>query len=564
MSLTSGFFDSVNHDRTYNAEQMGSLFNGIIQDGVFKDYPSAGENLTIRGKSTDVLTVSVGPGRAWFNNIWIDNDSNFDIDLASHQVPQVAVKVAIVLEVRKNPTGTLPRQARIIAESNGTATLPTISHDVANNIYRYRFGWVEVPSGQSSGGTTYKYSTSDSKIHNTIGVSGGVEFVAAPLQHITAENVLSEWHDEVSTMVSQQLSTYLGDNASPLYELMVGNTKKVFFYIENPQNEHLDWPYYGVLSSTIGATATLRSRAYDSDPTAGGMGSGTFTPSPGRTDKPGAGTGKTEKYTMVVGSLIIGNSGNIGRVTNLSMTTEGILQYVTVETVGTLNARTKILEDRLDNLSRIYLYTQDLAELPVSQAVTLQMFSLTEYTKFLPRPTDPMYVNRSNFAMSNYPSTGDVIIAKNGTVWRVTSSNYTFDNDGDADEGSIGLTYQYTLDVGSGGGGSSNPLPLELTFTMSSGRAVCDHAFAEMQNAITAEKEIKASYLKITPGRTYIYEKISGTLTLEFSNASLSTLTRLQFKVLDIDFHDTADTEQWSWTSLLFTVTPEEVTVETQ
>lgn len=555
MSLTSGFFDSVNHDRTYNAEQMGSLFNGIIRDGVFKDYPSAGENLTIRGKSTDVLTVSVGPGRAWFNSIWIDNDSNFDINLASHQVPQVAVKVAIVLEVRKNPEGTLPRQARIIAESNGTATLPTISHDVAHNIYRYRFGWVEVPSGQSSGGTTYKYSTNDSKIHNTVGVEAGVEFVAAPLQHITAENVLSEWHNEVSAMVSQQLSTYLGNDASPLYELMVGNTKKVFFYIENPQNEHPNWPYYGVLSSTIGATATLRSRAYDSNPTAGGMGSGTFTPSPGRTDKPGAGTGKTEKYTMVVGSLIIGNSGNIGRVTNLSMTTEGSLQYVTVETVGNLNAMAKTANLRLDNTSNVFIYQRDLDENSDTYVI--------DGSKFI-SVHPPIEYLHANLVL---PKVADIFVSKNGVITRVNRVAITPDDPDDPTStltGEIGLIKLFKLPTGEGGGSTPVPQPLELTFGMLSGRALCDHSFEEIQNAITAEREIKASYVKMTPGGTFIYERIGGTLTLRFSDANLSTLTRLQFKVLDIDFHDTADTEQWSWTSLLFTVTPEEVTVVTQ
>ena len=35
MALTSGFYNSINGDRTYNAEQMSSIFDGIINDGVF-------------------------------------------------------------------------------------------------------------------------------------------------------------------------------------------------------------------------------------------------------------------------------------------------------------------------------------------------------------------------------------------------------------------------------------------------------------------------------------------------------------------------------------------------
>ena len=34
MSLTSGFYNSLDGDRTYNAEQMSELFDGIINDGI--------------------------------------------------------------------------------------------------------------------------------------------------------------------------------------------------------------------------------------------------------------------------------------------------------------------------------------------------------------------------------------------------------------------------------------------------------------------------------------------------------------------------------------------------
>ena len=36
MAVTSGFFNSVNHDRLYDAEQLSSIFDGIIIDGVMK------------------------------------------------------------------------------------------------------------------------------------------------------------------------------------------------------------------------------------------------------------------------------------------------------------------------------------------------------------------------------------------------------------------------------------------------------------------------------------------------------------------------------------------------
>lgn len=35
MTVTFGFYNSLNSDRLYNALQMSSLFDGIITDGVF-------------------------------------------------------------------------------------------------------------------------------------------------------------------------------------------------------------------------------------------------------------------------------------------------------------------------------------------------------------------------------------------------------------------------------------------------------------------------------------------------------------------------------------------------
>lgn len=43
MAFTSGFFNSQNHDRTYNAEQMSAIFDGVITDGV---YAGIGSQLT--------------------------------------------------------------------------------------------------------------------------------------------------------------------------------------------------------------------------------------------------------------------------------------------------------------------------------------------------------------------------------------------------------------------------------------------------------------------------------------------------------------------------------------
>lgn len=41
MSVSSGFFNSLNGDRKYNAAQMSAIFDGLIIDGVFASIGTA-------------------------------------------------------------------------------------------------------------------------------------------------------------------------------------------------------------------------------------------------------------------------------------------------------------------------------------------------------------------------------------------------------------------------------------------------------------------------------------------------------------------------------------------
>ncbi len=80
MALTFGFYDSINGDRTYNAEQFSRFFDGIISDGVIKAVGSKFQ--TTPGTN---LAVKVGSGRAWFNHTWTYNDSDITVTLpAAH------------------------------------------------------------------------------------------------------------------------------------------------------------------------------------------------------------------------------------------------------------------------------------------------------------------------------------------------------------------------------------------------------------------------------------------------------------------------------------------------
>ena len=69
MAVTYGFFDSVNGDRKYNAEQMSDYFKGIVTEGVFQHVDNGLQVIAGTG-----MTVKVKTGRAIIQNRWVEND----------------------------------------------------------------------------------------------------------------------------------------------------------------------------------------------------------------------------------------------------------------------------------------------------------------------------------------------------------------------------------------------------------------------------------------------------------------------------------------------------------
>lgn len=78
---TSGFFNSVNGDRLYNADQMSAIFNGLITDGV---YMSVGDRLAVQPNSG--TTIQIGSGRGWFAKRWVDNTAAYLLTLEAADV----------------------------------------------------------------------------------------------------------------------------------------------------------------------------------------------------------------------------------------------------------------------------------------------------------------------------------------------------------------------------------------------------------------------------------------------------------------------------------------------
>ena len=78
MSITYGYFNSVNGDRKYNADQMSQYFKGLISNGVFANIGGAMAVIA----DNQSMTVSVSAGRAVIDCKWIENDAAFPLTIS--------------------------------------------------------------------------------------------------------------------------------------------------------------------------------------------------------------------------------------------------------------------------------------------------------------------------------------------------------------------------------------------------------------------------------------------------------------------------------------------------
>lgn len=76
MAVKSGFFDSVGGDRTYNAEDFSTIYEGIVKDGVIK---GIGGDLKVGANNS--MGVYVQTGKAIVGNKWFRNTERLEMNL---------------------------------------------------------------------------------------------------------------------------------------------------------------------------------------------------------------------------------------------------------------------------------------------------------------------------------------------------------------------------------------------------------------------------------------------------------------------------------------------------
>lgn len=113
MAITYGFFNAINSDRTYNADQMSEYFDGLVSDGVYEKVGNA-----LRVTAGTGMAVNVLSGRAIIDCKWIRNDAAAEITITAAHV-LLARYTAIVLRLDKSA-----REITIAAKDGTPASTP--------------------------------------------------------------------------------------------------------------------------------------------------------------------------------------------------------------------------------------------------------------------------------------------------------------------------------------------------------------------------------------------------------------------------------------------------------
>lgn len=200
MSVSSGFFNSLNGDRKYNAAQMSAIFDGLIIDGVFASIGTA-----FAVKAAGGLTVNVGIGKAWFDHTWTVNDSILPMTAPEAEVLLDRID-AVVLEVNGMESVRENTIKFVKGNPSSAPSRPTLTNE--GNVHQYPLCYIY-----------RKYGTAvinQADITPMVGTES-TPFVTGILQTISLDELLGKWQDELDRFTdarSQEIDDWIAQEES--------------------------------------------------------------------------------------------------------------------------------------------------------------------------------------------------------------------------------------------------------------------------------------------------------------------------------------------------------------
>ena len=194
--VTSGFFNGVKNtdgtiDRKYDADDISSMFDGLITDGIFA---SIGGKFacSIDQSAVDSLVVKVATGKAWFDKTWIINNSTLKItldpaDSARDRIDAIVIDIDKRDEKRKNTIQYIPGTPSSDPKEPTLATAKDSPHK------QYALCYIRVNHETTN--------SNDLKFYENGRV---VNFITAPLSTIDSKPFLEGWENKFQGLYDDQ------------------------------------------------------------------------------------------------------------------------------------------------------------------------------------------------------------------------------------------------------------------------------------------------------------------------------------------------------------------------
>lgn len=196
MSVTSGFFNSKagEHDRVYDANQLSSIFDGIIKDGI---YATIGGAFAVTPGGG--MSVNVASGRAWFDHTWTLNDSIKNVEVPG--APPYGSRIdAIVIEVNKSEDVRENSVKAVVGLVDVDAAAP-VKPELINNEYvkQYPLCYISVTAGQTE--------ITESDIENAIGTES-TPFVTGIIETINIADLLVKFEGDAENQRTEMRTEF--------------------------------------------------------------------------------------------------------------------------------------------------------------------------------------------------------------------------------------------------------------------------------------------------------------------------------------------------------------------
>lgn len=206
MAFTSGFFNSIDHDRKYDARQFSRFFDGIINDGIFMNIGDCFVVKAVTENNTATNKITVGTGRAWFDGTWSRNDSLYLIELPLANVGSKRID-AVVLETN-NEDPVRSNSLKIVqGNPSSSPTNPTLIN--TEKIHQYPLCYITRTANNDT--------VTQSAIRNMVG-SSQTPFVTGILKTVSLTELLGQWESELDEFVDKETLDFNTWSASMMDE----------------------------------------------------------------------------------------------------------------------------------------------------------------------------------------------------------------------------------------------------------------------------------------------------------------------------------------------------------